>query len=320
MSNSSLASSDNAIRPRRSVLYMPGSKQRALEKGKELDCDAIIFDLEDAVAPAMKDEARAQVCTAMQQGGYGKRECIIRANGLLTPWGEDDLKAIAQLRPAGSGAGGAAGGGKALPHAVLLPKIQTAAELEQVRKLLSSFGADPDLKLWAMMETPLAMLNAKEIAEAGISAQYALQVFVMGTNDLAKETRAALIPGRSPMLSWLSTCIAAARAYGLEIIDGVYNDFNDKQGFRAECEEGRELGMDGKTLIHPGQIAVCNKVFSPSEDEIAWSRKIIAAFELPENKGQGAITVDGRMMELLHAEIARRVVTIADAIEAQKGE
>lgn len=288
------------IRPRRSVLYMPGSKQRALEKGKELQTDAIIFDLEDAVAPDMKELARTQVAAAVTAGGYGNRELIIRVNGIETPWFDEDLKAAAGAKP----------------DAILVPKISHAADIELVRNKLSSLGAEPKIDLWAMMETPLAMLKALEIAETGPADAYRLRAFVMGTNDLAKETGAVLKAGREPMLTWLSTCIAAGRAFGIDIIDGVYNDFKDEPGFTVECAQGSDLGMDGKTLIHPGQLGPCNQAFSPTSEAVSWAKKIIEAFEQPENQGKGAITIDGKMVELLHAEMAKRTVAISVAISA----
>jgi len=286
------------IRPRRSVLYMPGSNARALEKAKTLPADALILDLEDAVAPDQKHEARAQVVEAVKAGGYGNREITIRVNGFDTAWYRDDIKAAAI-----AGA-----------NAVLVPKVSTPGDIERAAGDLKAAGAPDGLNLWAMMETPLAMLNAADIARAGSQTSPRLTCFIMGTNDLAKDTRARLTPSREPMLAWLSTCIAAGRAYGIDIVDGVYNDFRNEAGFVAECAHGVDIGMDGKTLIHPGQVAPCNEAFSPSADEIEWARKIIAAFELPENSGKGAITVDGKMVELLHAEMARRTVAIADAI------
>ncbi len=291
-----------AIRPRRSVLYMPGSNARALEKARGLPADGIIIALEDAVAPDAKASAREQTVSAVKVGGYGRREVVIRANGLGTPWGEADLKAVAT-----SGA-----------DAVLLPKVQSADDLQRARAVLTGYGARPGLTLWAMMETPLAILKAAEIAAAGPADPFPLTVLVMGTNDLAKETRASLDGGRVGMLSWLSTCIAAARAYGIEVLDGVYNSIGDEAGFRAECEQGRLLGMDGKTLVHPSQIAPCNEVFSPAAEEIAWARKIIDAFALPENAGKGVIMVEGRMAEIMHADMARRTVGIAEAIDAMQ--
>lgn len=285
------------IRPRRSVLYMPASNVRALEKAKSLAADALIFDLEDAVAPDAKETARAQAIAAVNAGGYGRREVAVRVNSLGTPWGEADLKAAA-----GAGA-----------DAILIPKVETEEGLEAVRYVLRAAGAPVTQPLWAMLETPIAMLNAPAIAAAA-AGDYPLTVFVMGTNDLSKETRASLAGGRIAMLSWLSGCILSARAYGIEVIDGVFNAIGDDEGFRAELEQGRLLGMDGKTLIHPSQIEPCNAVFSPRAEDVDWARKIIAAFALPENAGKGVLNLDGRMVELLHAEMARRTVAIADSI------
>ncbi len=286
----------SSIRPRRSVLYMPGANARALEKARTLAADALILDLEDAVAPEAKQLAREQVCAAVAGGGYGHREVIIRVNGPDTPWGTDDLAAAIS----------------AGPDAILLPKVSTAADLAAPAAAMAKAGKP--VALWAMMETPLAMLNAAEIAGFGPP----LAAFVMGTNDLARETRARQTASRLPMLAWLSACIAAARAHGLAIIDGVYNDFHDEAGFVAECEQGRDLGMDGKTLIHPAQIGPCNATFSPDADEVARARAIIAAFELPENAGKGVITLAGRMVERLHRDMAMQLVAVADAINRQE--
>ncbi|MFP4537364.1 MAG: HpcH/HpaI aldolase/citrate lyase family protein [Dichotomicrobium sp.] len=291
------------ITPRRSVLYMPGSNPRAHDKARSLPCDGVLLDLEDAVAPEEKERAREQALATLREGGFGPREVILRTNALDSPWGRDDL-----IAGAGSGA-----------DAILLPKVEGPEGLAEVRDLLSEQGAPAGLALWAMIETPLAVIRAPEIAAAGPAERYPLTVFVMGTNDLAKETRAAIVPGRAPMLPWLSNLVLAARAYGVEVLDGVYNTLDDPEGFAAECAQGRELGMDGKTLIHPSQIAPCNAAFSPSDDEVADAREIIAAFEKPENAGKGAITVNGRMVERLHAEMARRTVALADAIAARAG-
>lgn len=288
------------IRPRRSVLYMPGSNARALEKARTLDADALILDLEDAVSPDAKETARAQVVAAVKGGGYGRREIAIRVNSLSTPWGKDDLAAAA----------------KAGADAILVPKVNGAGDVVLVRGMLHTLGAPVSLALWAMMETPLAILNAPDIAAEGPAGAHPLTVFIMGTNDLAKETRAGFGAGRVGMVPWLSACVLAARTAGIDVIDGVYNSISDEDGLRAECEQGRLLGMDGKTLIHPSQIAPCNEAFSPAAAEVEWSRKVIAAFAAPENAGRGAISLDGRMVELLHVEIARRVVAIADAIAA----
>lgn len=286
------------IRPRRSVLYMPASNARALEKAKTLAADGIIIDLEDAVAPEAKEAAREQAVAAVKAGGYGMREVALRVNGLDTPWGEADIRAAAI-----SGA-----------DAVLLPKVQSRADMQSARALLSDAGARPELQIWAMVETPLAILNVADIASAGPADHNPLTVFVMGTNDIAKETRASLGGGRLGMLPWLSTTIAAARAYGIDVLDGVFNGIGDEAGFRAECEQGRLLGMDGKTLIHPSQLAPCNEIFSPAAEEVAWARSIIDAFALPENAGKGVITVDGKMVEIMHADMARRTVAIAERI------
>jgi citrate lyase subunit beta/citryl-CoA lyase len=292
------------IRPRRSVLYMPGSNARALEKARSLPADALILDLEDAVAPEAKETARAQVCAAVKAGGYGGREVVIRINGLETPWGAADLEAAA----------GAA------PDAVLVPKVGSGADIPRVARRLASARAPERTRLWAMIETPLAILNIGAIAATAREPGARLACFVMGTNDLVKETRADLSKNRRPALFWLSAAITAARAYGLDALDGVYNDFKDAEGFRRECLHGRALGFDGKTLIHPDQIAVANEVFAPPETEVAWARKIIAAFDRPEHKGKGVITVDGRMVEIMHAEMARRTVAIADAIAVKDRE
>jgi citrate lyase subunit beta / citryl-CoA lyase len=278
---------------------MPGSNARAMEKARELPADGVIFDLEDAVAPDAKAKARELITAALKQGGFGRREVIVRINGLDTPWWRDDLAVAA-----------------ALPDAVLVPKVSGPDQLREVAKHLVGLRAEASVRIWAMMETPLAMLNARDIAAAAHDEGSRLAGFVMGTNDLAKDTRARLLPGRAPMLPWLMTCVAAARAYGIDIIDGVYNELGNAEGFAAECRQGRDLGFDGKTLIHPQQIAPCNEAFSPAADEVAWAGKIIAAFELPENASKGVIQVDGRMVERLHAEMAQRTVAIADAIAA----
>ncbi len=288
------------FRPRRGVLYMPGSNARVLEKAKGLAADALILDLEDAVSPDQKEAARAQVVAAVTDGGYGKRELVVRINGLDSPWGRDDLAAAV----------------KAGPDAILVPKVSHGADIQLAEDLMADAGAPSSIKLWVMMETPLAMLNAGEIAAEAGRADGRLACFVMGTNDLAKETGASLAGNRDGMLAWLSISVAAAKAHGLDIIDGVYNDFRDEAGFRAEAAQGVRLGMDGKTLIHPGQIAPANEIFSPADENIRSARDIIAAFDLPENAGKGVITVDGRMVELLHAAMARRTVAIADAIKA----
>jgi citrate lyase subunit beta/citryl-CoA lyase len=287
---------DLTARPRRSVLYMPGSNARAMEKAREIPADALILDLEDAVAPDAKDEARAQVVAAVKAGGYGKREIAIRVNGLDTPWGTEDIKAAVAAKP----------------DAILVPKINSAEDVARADAALTAAGASPTLQLWCMIETPLAILNIQLIAAKRQGTRMTL--WVMGTNDIAKELRAAHTPDRVPMLASLGLSVIAARAYGLVILDGVYNDIKNEAGFAAICEQGRDMGFDGKTLIHPSQVLPCNTIFSPDPETVAFARKTIEAFELPENKGKGVLKVDGRMVEILHAEIAKRTVAIADAI------
>jgi len=286
------------IRPRRSVLYMPGSNARALEKAKTLPVDGVILDLEDAVAPDAKSAARDQVAQAVRAGGFGHREVLIRVNALETPWFGDDLAAAITARP----------------DAIVVPKVSSAEQIEMIGARLLDTHADHHVRLWAMIETPAAIFNIREIAAEAQDSECRLNGFVIGTNDLAKETRARLVPGRAPMLPWLMSCVLAAHAYGIDVLDGVYNDIGNADGFAAECAQGRDMGFDGKTLIHPNQIEVCNAAFSPTPAEVADARKIISAFDLPENRGKGVVKLDGRMVERMHADIARRVVAIADAI------
>ncbi len=290
----------NEIRPRRSVLYMPGINERALEKAKSIAADSLILDLEDSVAPDSKDAARDLVCERVKAGGYGRREIIVRINGLESEWGEDDLEAAAT-----SGADG-----------ILVPKVNSANDILDVAERKIQAGAPDALQLWAMIETPFGVLNAQEIAAAAADAN--LSCLILGTNDLLKESRAHFVSDRSPVLAWLSTAVIAARAYGLDVIDGVYNNFRDEAGLIAEAKQGRDLGMDGKTLIHPAQVGPCNAIFSPAEDDVAWAEKVIAAFKLPENAKKGVITVDGVMVERLHEAMARRTVAIATAIRDQE--
>jgi citrate lyase subunit beta/citryl-CoA lyase len=290
-----------AIRPRRSVLYMPGSNARALEKAKTIAADALILDLEDAVAPDAKAAAREQVCAAVKEGGYGPRELVIRVNALDTPWGEADLAAAAA----------------AAPDAILIPKVSSPEALVAIGMRLRRHGAAERTRVWAMVETSLAILRAEAIASAANDVDTRLDCLVMGTNDLAKESRARFTPDRAPMMPWLMTALAAARAYDLDIVDGVFNALSDEAGFRSECEQGRDCGFDGKTLIHPNQVPVANEVFAPPAAEVERSRAVIAAFERPENRSKGAIAIDGRMVERLHAEIARRTMALADAIAAR---
>ncbi len=283
-------------RPRRSVLYMPGANDKALEKAKGLACDAIIFDTEDSVAPDAKAEARGKVAAAATSGEYGRRELTIRVNGLDTEWFEDDVRSAAQAGPSG----------------VVVPKINSAADVATVERLLESAGAPDHTRIWAMLETPAAMVNAVEIA----TASERLEVLIMGTNDMAKELRAALVPGRAPLLWGLSKCVNAARYAGKTILDGVYNDIKDEEGFAAECRQGAEMGFDGKTLIHPAQLEAANAAFAPSDDEVEHARRVIAAFEEGLAAGKGVIQLDGKMIENLHVANARRAVEMADAIAA----
>ena len=287
-------SQDPSLRPRRSVLYMPGANERALEKAKGLAADALILDLEDAVAPNAKEEARERVCAAAASGEYGTREIAIRANGLGTQWHDADVAAIA----------------KAGPDAIVVPKINSVDDVRAIESALEKGGAPDGTKIWAMVETPVAMLHAEEIA--GCSDR--LAVLVMGTNDLAKELRAEHVPGRQPLLTGLGLCLLAARATGKVILDGVYNDIKDADGFLAECRQGKEMGFDGKTLIHPSQLEPCNEVFAPSSEQVEAAREIIAAFEEAEHEGRGVVTVNDRMIENLHVEEARRTLAQARAI------
>jgi citrate lyase subunit beta/citryl-CoA lyase len=281
-------------RPRRSVLYMPGANERALEKAKGIPADSLILDLEDAVAPDAKRAARERVCTAAGSGDYGSRELTIRVNGLDTDWFAGDIRAVAQARPAG----------------VVVPKVSSAADVHVVEKALEAGGADEHTAIWAMLETPAAMFAAREIA--GASAR--LTVLVMGTNDLAKELHAEHVPGRAPLLTGLGLALLAARAEGKVILDGVYNDVQDIPGLEAECRQGRELGFDGKTLIHPGQVEPCNRVFAPTAAQIEQSRAVLAAWEQARAAGLGVATVNGRLIENLHVETARRILAVAEAI------
>jgi citrate lyase subunit beta / citryl-CoA lyase len=286
------------VRPRRSVLYMPGANQRAVEKAKSLPADALILDLEDSVAPEAKESARELVCRAVREGGYGRRELVIRPNALETVWGTADILAAAA----------------AAPDAILIPKVAHPGDIISAAKILKSVNAPEKTRLWAMIEMPVAVLFAREIAAAARDPANRLSCFVMGTNDLLKESRARALHDRFAVVPWLATTLLAARSYGLDIIDGVYNEYRDEGGFRAECEHGRTMGMDGKTLIHPSQIDPCNEVFSPTGEEVAWAYKVIAAFARLENTNKGVLTVEGRMVERLHLVQAERTVAISKAV------
>jgi len=290
-----------SFRPRRSVLYMPGSNARAIEKARSLPADGVILDLEDAVAPDAKEQARKQVIEAVKAGGFGSREVFIRINGIDTPWHADDLSAASQ----------------AAPDAILIPKVGRVDQLDLIGQRLLDMHTAHKTRVWAMIETPEAIFNIDALAAKARDSESRLTGFVMGTNDLAKETRARLVPGRAPMLPWLATCVLAAHGHGIDILDGVYNDLGNAAGFEAECAQALDMGFDGKTLIHPNQIAPCNVIFSPGADEVAHARKLIAAFDLPENRDKGVVQVEGRMVERMHAEMARRTVEIAEAIEKQ---
>ena len=285
---------ERRARPRRSVLYMPGSNGRALEKAKTLAADGLIFDLEDAVAPDAKAAARQQVCEAVRTGGYGRRELIVRVNGLATLWGREDLAAVASC--------GA--------DAVLLPKVESAALVRQTWDMLTASGASEHLAIWCMLETPLGILHAEEIAVSHPQ----VTALVMGTSDLVKDLHARHTRERLPLLTSLGLCVLAARAYGLAALDGVHLDLEDDTGFAAACHQAVELGFDGKTLIHPKTIAMANAIFSPASEDVAWARTIIAAHAQAVAAGRGVVLVEGRLIENLHVEEARRVVALADAI------
>jgi len=292
----------SSIRPRRSVLYMPGSNARALEKARTLPADALILDLEDAVAPDTKLVAREQVTAAVKAGGYGKREIVIRVNALSTPWGMEDFKAAADANP----------------DAILVPKISSADDMNDIARALAQVGSGGRTSIWIMIETALSAFRLEQIAATAKDDKTRLSVFVLGTNDYAKETRAKITSGRAGFIPFLANSVAAARAYGIDVIDGVYNDISDLDGLKEEAAQARDLGFDGKTIIHPSHIAPCNEAFSPNEEEVANARKVVAAFEQPENAGKGVLQIDGRMYEILHAEIARRTVAVADAIRERE--
>jgi citrate lyase subunit beta / citryl-CoA lyase len=291
------------IRPRRSLLFMPGSNARALEKARNLPADVLILDLEDSVAPDAKALARDQIAQAIAAKGFGKREVWVRTNSLDTPWWADDAAMAAQARPDG----------------ILVPKVSTVDDLLAIGDRLAALKADPSIRVWAMIETARAVLDADKLAAASGDPKTRLSGFVFGPNDIARETRIKMLPGRATMIPMITHCILATRAHGLEIFDGPYSDFSNVEGFGHECAQARDLGFDGKTLIHPGQIEACNAVLTPPAEEVAHARKIIAAFERPENASRGAIQLDGGMVERLHADMAKRTIAIADAIAAMAG-
>ena len=285
----------STMRPRRSVLYMPAANERALDKAKSLPADALIFDLEDAVSPDAKPDARRNAVAAARSGEYGNKEITIRCNGLETQWGADDLTAAAM----------------AGVSAVVIPKINSVREVEAVSSALATAGAPGSMKIWAMIETPTAIFDVRAIA-----AHPRVQTLVMGTNDLAKELRATQVRGRAPLMHHLATALLAAREAGKIILDGVFNDIKDADAFRDECLQGAQMGFDGKTLIHPSQVEIANDVWAPTADEVDYAKRVIAAFEEATAEGRGVITVDGRMIENLHVDNARRVLAVQQAIES----
>ena len=288
------------VRPRRSLLFMPGSNARALEKARNLPADGLILDLEDSVAPEAKARAREQVAAAVVAKGFGKREVLIRTNGLDTAWWADDVAMAGAVEPDG----------------ILVPKVSSVEDLDKIGSRLKEIGAGVQVKVWAMIETARAVLDADKLAASVRDPKTRLAGFVFGPNDISRETRIKMLPGRATMIPMITHCVLAAHAHGLDMLDGPYGDIGNLDGFAAECAQGRDLGFDGKTLIHPSHIDACNAIFTPPEEDVARARKIIAAFELPENVSRGAIRLDGQMVERLHADMARRTIEIADAIAA----
>ncbi|MEM1231466.1 MAG: CoA ester lyase [Pseudomonadota bacterium] len=282
-----------AITPRRSALYMPGANDRALAKARTLDCDALIFDLEDAVAPAAKEAARASVCRVIGEGGYGHRELIVRVNALDTPWGLDDLTAVVTLPVQG----------------LLFPKVSTAAQVAQIDEALAAVGAD-GMPRWYMVETPQALLEL----EALVDASTALSVLVMGTSDLVKELRGRHRPDRANLAYALQRTVTVARARGLTVLDGVHLDFRNLESFRDLCEDGLDMGFDGKTLIHPAQIDIANAVFGPGAEDVAWAERVVEVWDSATAAGKGVVELDGQLIENLHAEEAQRTLAVAKAI------
>lgn len=286
------------VRPRRSVLYVPAANARAVAKCRTVEADAVILDLEDSVAPAEKPAAREAAVRALGEGGFGHREVLVRINALDTAWGREDLLAVAAARPA----------------ALLLPKVQRPGDVIFAAQDLSRAEVPETVRLWAMVETPAAVLSIAEVARTAADPASRLDVLVLGTNDLAADLRLRVRPGREPLLSWLAACVAAARSHGLDVIDGVFNGLDDPAGLAAEAAQGRDYGMDGKTCIHPGQVAACNAAFSPSLDEVDAARRIVEAFDRPGAASVNVMRIDGRMVERLHAEAARRVIATAAAL------
>ena len=299
---SSTSSPSRPSRPRRSVLYVPGGNERAIAKARTLACDAVIFDLEDSVAPDAKVEARENLRKLLGKPLGGGRETIIRINALSTPWGAEDLRAAQDLAP----------------DAILIPKVEDPEDIAQIDDALDQTDTPETLRLWAMIETPKGIMNAGQIARASRTPGGRLDCFVTGTNDIVKETGVAPLPGRPYLSTWLMEIVLAARAYGIDVLDGVYNDFRDSEGFAIECAQGRAMGFDGKTLIHPGQIEAANTAFGIDPDKLEEARHIVEAFARPENARAGVISLDGRMVERLHADMAEKLIAKADALAARK--
>ena len=291
-------------RPRRSALYVPGSNERALEKAASVPADVIILDLEDSVAPDAKNQARDAVAEKVNDLIQGRREIVVRVNGLDTPWIARDLAAMAAVQP----------------DAVLVPKVSRTEDIRRIRAAISAAGAPRHLHLWAMIETPTAVLNAADIAAIAAMPSPALTCFVLGTNDLAAELKATILPGREALTPHIASVLVAARAHGLAILDGTFNDIGDDEGLRVECNQGRLLGMDGKTLIHPVQVNIANRAMAPSKQEIAWAQRVVEAFAAPDNSSRNVIKVAGRMVERLHERAARRTLDIVEAIDAMEDE
>ncbi len=284
-------------RLKRSVLAMPGSNARALEKGKTLPADVLMFELEDGVAEAAKVQAREQVAAAVAGGGYGARQLVVRVNARGSEWYKPDVAAIASTGP----------------DAIVIPKVNSRDEILKAAADIVAAGAPHKTRLWAMIETPRAVFDIEKIASAADDPAARLEVLVLGPNDIAKSTRTRLTPGRPALAAWLSAGVLAARVHNIEIIDGIYNDFNDVDGLRREAEQGRDFGFDGKMLIHPGQIGPVNEIFAPSAQEVDFARRIIAVFDEPENADKGVVQIDGKMVERLHLDIARRTLQLVEA-------
>jgi citrate lyase subunit beta/citryl-CoA lyase len=299
--NDELIEARSLAKPRRSALYAPGSSAAVLTKALNSAADVLIFDLEDAVSPDSKIKARETVVEILSGAAPARREIVVRVNAIGSPWCEDDVRAVAQLGVS----------------AILFPKVCSEDDVRAAESMMDVFGASPATRLWCMIETPLAILNAHAIARLATHASSRMGAWVIGTNDLVKELRAAHTPTREPLLTALSMALLAARAYGIAVLDGVHNDFRDLAGLEDSCRQGLAMGFDGKTLIHPTQIAPCNLIYSPTDEAVRHARAVIAAFDLPENRGKGVLSVDGRMVELLHADIARQTLEIADAIAGQ---